>query len=209
EDRFYAILPHSKYKDKINQVAHWNITTLLSVKLKLFEIMDTKDKLTLLFSNGERDNYASNSLPTFAAPKIKCLFDLSDELSHRSVNFDLNNKSTISIHHRAHESQLDYYLQLTPKKYSVSSKPHYKDTLGYTLLQQEILCSHFQLDEHSLEIDIVRIDLNESSGNCYSIYLTGSFLENIWMLPLSDTSILDCTWNDYHNDDTVTVFNIY
>ncbi|ORZ07335.1 hypothetical protein BCR42DRAFT_442680 [Absidia repens] len=184
EDRFYAILPLSKYKDKINQVTHWNITTLLSVKLKLFEIMDTNDKLCLLFLIGTQFSYGISSIPTFATQKIRHLFDFSDELSDRSVNFDLGNKSTISIHHRAHESHLDYYLQLTPKKYSVLRKPHSEESLALTILQQEILCSHFQLDEHSLEIEVVRIDLTASG-------------------------LLDCAWDDYDNVDTVTVFNIY
>ncbi|CAO3601313.1 unnamed protein product [Absidia cylindrospora] len=52
EDRFYAILPQSKYKDQVSQVDQWNITTLISVKLKLFEIMDAEDKWILLFLCG-------------------------------------------------------------------------------------------------------------------------------------------------------------
>ncbi|CAO3600987.1 unnamed protein product [Absidia cylindrospora] len=71
EDRFYAILPLSKYKDKLNQVAHWEINHMMSVKLKLFEIMDTKDKWILLFLSGR--TLGSNTfqvLPTFCSSTI-------------------------------------------------------------------------------------------------------------------------------------------
>ncbi|ORZ07325.1 hypothetical protein BCR42DRAFT_426068 [Absidia repens] len=183
---------------------------MLSVKLKLFEIMDTKDKLVLLFLVGELDHsrdtsaaYFLRPLPTFATPTLVYF----PSVDHYGLdNFDWSNKFTISMHLRVHDSQLDYYLQLTPKKYRVLSKPHSEETLALTILQKEILCSHFQLNEHSLEIDVIQIP--PSTFDREGLYLTGSFLENIWLLRHSCMPD-DNVWDHYGNDDTVTVFNIY
>ncbi|CAO3652110.1 unnamed protein product [Cunninghamella blakesleeana] len=44
EDRFYAILPsRKKYKHLINSIPDWEITDMLSVKLKLYEILNDND----------------------------------------------------------------------------------------------------------------------------------------------------------------------
>ncbi|CAO3649886.1 unnamed protein product [Cunninghamella blakesleeana] len=71
EDRFHAILPSwEKYKHLIqdkNTISDWNITDFLSVKLKLFEIMDDTDlwnKARLLYYSSVFNG--KPILPTFA-----------------------------------------------------------------------------------------------------------------------------------------------
>ncbi|CAO3588717.1 unnamed protein product [Absidia cylindrospora] len=222
EDRFYAILPQTKYKNNVNQVGHWNINNMASVKLKLFEIMDTKDKLALLFLVGK--NYDSEStaqiLPTFATPKIDQYFG---DLFHGGypLNFDLLNNATITIMPRAAAAATAHqrydYLQLTPLKgYSVASKPYRnEDLIRYEKLQKKVLSHHFQLHD----IDFVQLtpyDKNALSHDekyrCSTseIYLVGSFLENIWILTFQNYFFdKSYSWDYYDNEDTRTVFNIY
>ncbi|ORZ11608.1 hypothetical protein BCR42DRAFT_421413 [Absidia repens] len=216
EDRFYAILPHSKYDDKINQVADWKINTMTSVKLKLFEIMNAEDKLKLLFSVGQSINVMSQLIPTFATPTVHVsdAFLFSGEVDLPN----LFNKSAISIHHRAHESQLYHCLQLTPKGYRVQSKPYNEELLQYANTRKEILCSHLQLDEDSLEIDFVKLSFFDRPPSYYQsgygyldvdIYLTGSFLKNKWILDSRDMPKRLDKWDYYDNNNTATVFDIY
>ncbi|ORZ07339.1 hypothetical protein BCR42DRAFT_426082 [Absidia repens] len=215
EDRFYAILPQSKYKDKINQVGEWKIDTMTSVRLQLFKFMDTKDKLVLLFMIGYTYYYGSKSIfPTFATSTIE-YFSVDFEKSY-PPNFDLSNQSTITIHHRVHDdSQMYYYLQLTPKKYYVARKIDHKSSGRSANIQKEIICNHFQLNEHNLEIDTVRIpfyDVNDEShlAGPYNIYLFGSFSENIWIYSFyNHLDFPSMLWDYYDNDDLFTVFNIY
>ncbi|CAO3630823.1 unnamed protein product [Cunninghamella blakesleeana] len=69
QDRFTAILPSwKKYSHFIkdeNTISNWNITSMMSVRLKLYEIMDLWDKAYLL---GTCSNNYSNPIliPTFA-----------------------------------------------------------------------------------------------------------------------------------------------
>ncbi|ORY97069.1 hypothetical protein BCR42DRAFT_430490 [Absidia repens] len=97
EDRFHSILPLTEYKSKITEVRHWNITSLLSVKLKLYEIMNTKDKLVLLFWSGHAIH--GSVLPTFATSTLSLdlgIGMLRDEMPSSS-QFDLNCPSTIML----------------------------------------------------------------------------------------------------------------
>ncbi|ORZ04763.1 hypothetical protein BCR42DRAFT_184981 [Absidia repens] len=225
EDRFYAILPLTKYKDKLNQVGNWDISTMLSVKLKLFEIMDTNDKLILLFAAARSySSYSSHQiLPTFATSTISN-FNVDIDRGY-PLNFDLLNTSTITLHHPAHHSQLYYYLQLIPKGYSVLSSPYDVKLLRYANRQSKLLCGRFKLDDLG-GINFVRLNLfdknaqkdkDEENGDRCVMYLTGSFLENIWMLDFqhnlgSASNLWDedyYSWDYCDNHDTHTIFNIY
>ncbi|ORZ06409.1 hypothetical protein BCR42DRAFT_456391 [Absidia repens] len=136
EDRFYSILPLSEYKSKLlskNEVHRWNINTMMSVKLKLFEIMNTRDKLNLLFISG--NNSASNKgtvLPTFSSSTIssstRSNHPYLDQVKY-PCNFDLYNDATITLHQQQpsttgtddtetkHDDADLYYLNLRPKEY--------------------------------------------------------------------------------------------
>ncbi|ORZ11445.1 hypothetical protein BCR42DRAFT_421145 [Absidia repens] len=137
---------------------------------------------------------------------MDCNFDNGHQL-----NFDLLNKSTITIHHHAHDSHLYHYLQLTPKRYYILREPHHEDILRYTNMQKETLCRHFQFDDQSLKISVVRLNLFKSfSLSSNYIYLTGSFSKNKWILGFTPSfQFIDNLWLNDDNDDTATVFNIY
>ncbi|CAO3601312.1 unnamed protein product [Absidia cylindrospora] len=214
EDRFYAILPQSKYKDKVNQVDQWNITTLMSVKLKLFEIMDTKDKWTLLFLSG--NNYATNTyqvLPTFCASNIYWQA-LEISVEGYPYNYDMNNESSAITLHRTNHLHLNY-LRLTPKEYYIDTKPFDEDMAPKA---KKTLYNHLQVDKDSL-LDIVillpyvrkpqpKVDL-ELELKLSGVVLIGSFVENKWTFcdakyPFS----LECV-DRHYNDDHSTVFDIY
>ncbi|ORZ07389.1 hypothetical protein BCR42DRAFT_426173 [Absidia repens] len=228
EDRFYAILPQTKYKDKTNQVPDWNINNMTSIKLKLFEILDTKDKLTLLFLAGfnrssSRFELTADVLPTFATSSVSksaCNYFAADY----PLNFDLDNKSTITLHPHARDSHLSYFLQLTPKTYSVadlstnhpdyidSSRGDYLDELADAMIEKTR--NYLQL---STPVCIVCISYFDTSTSTYwesyrtlmkgALYLAGSFRENKWTLikpyALSDEDLFD------RGNKNGTVFNIY
>ncbi|ORZ07372.1 hypothetical protein BCR42DRAFT_426124 [Absidia repens] len=196
---------------------------MLSVKLKLFEIMDTKDKLNLLFLTGLTyiSTNAPGILPTFATSTMDMYEDGDlDDIDH-PLNFDLLSNSAITFHHCVHYSQRYHYLQLTPKTYSVLSKPYDGDVFRRTnpRIQIDILCSHFRLDEHSSDFDVVRIGYTRENGlspkerqdsSRIALCLAGSFLENKWILGFEDYCFEESlSWDDYNNDNAITVFNIY
>ncbi|ORY97071.1 hypothetical protein BCR42DRAFT_444754 [Absidia repens] len=150
EDRFHSILPLTEYNDKITEVRHWNITSLLSVKLKLYEIMNTKDKLLLLFWSGDYKSIHGCVLPTFATSTLSLEFDiepLQDEITEYS-QFDLNYPSAITLHQtnniKADDEDGDedgeeeedddddlnrYYLRLKLREYYVADSQYYTDNM--------------------------------------------------------------------------------
>ncbi|ORZ07406.1 hypothetical protein BCR42DRAFT_426208 [Absidia repens] len=129
EDRFYAVLPQSEYKNALltskHQVGQWNISTMASVKLKLYEIMNTRDKLNLLFWSC---NYNSSNvgliLPTFATSTL-ALDASTDYFTTDPYNFDMDNPSTIMLHQTSTDGKkktsevgsFQYYIHLKPLEY--------------------------------------------------------------------------------------------
>ncbi|ORZ07365.1 hypothetical protein BCR42DRAFT_397282 [Absidia repens] len=220
KDRFYAILPQSKYKDKLHQVDSWEINTMMSVKLKLFEIMDTKDKWTLFFLSGHR--HSSNSyevVPTFVASNIywEKIYKFVDD---QPCNFDISDESCAIQLCRTKNSSM-YYIQLTPKEYYVQKqKLHNSEYLSDAYQHKKMLYNHLQLDKHSL-LDIVflpQYDIKSIASDIrerYTIYngvaLIGSFIENKWTLcdVYWNSSIYEYECSHYYNKDNTTHFNIY
>ncbi|CAO3599009.1 unnamed protein product [Absidia cylindrospora] len=226
EDRFYAVLPLSKYKDQVDQVSAWKISTMVSIKLKLYEIMDTNDKLVLLFSCGI---FASRNicegLPTFATSFVT---GLSIDVLEYSRTFDLNNEFTITLQNDAHASH-PHYLRLSPTEYYVKRKPYSEDDISKLRQHKKILRNILQLDAHNFSVDIVCIDyfpkkIKESSGfkglkeksTTFDdkIALIGSFVENKWILGNRIVLLGSLDYNhseyDHHeNSDSDTAFNIY
>ncbi|CAO3601298.1 unnamed protein product [Absidia cylindrospora] len=209
EDRFYAILPQSKYKHQVIQVADWNIHTLFSVKLKLFEIMDTNDKWHLLFLSGNK--HASNTfevLPTFCASTLFWR-DVDTYITEYPCN---TSSAPITLHHTGHL----HYLQLTPLEYYVK---YNENDLSESPRHQNALYNHLQLDKHSV-INIVYLtqydlnalppDMRDDYLNRNNIALIGSFEENKWVLYYPGWYFEPSKFNHIINgDDSGTVFNIY
>ncbi|ORZ06457.1 hypothetical protein BCR42DRAFT_456428 [Absidia repens] len=213
EDRFYAILPNSKYQAKANQVADWKISNLMSVKLKLFEIMDTRDKWIFLFLSGYVGSSSTYEvLPTFCSSNIYWGL-IKTHINDYQCNFDINNEtSAITLHH-SNDLHL-HYLQLTPKHYYVSNV---KPGGVYASRIKNQLCRQLQLDDHSL-IEIVCLPENDENFNSYDgstelyyswIELIGSFEENKWILRKPDINYKPSELNRHVNADNRTFFNLY
>ncbi|ORY99641.1 hypothetical protein BCR42DRAFT_457481 [Absidia repens] len=140
EDRFYSILPLSKYADKITEVSRWGIHSMLSVKLKLYDIMNIEDKLILLLWSSNKDAIIHGILPTFATSTLPLDFN-GRQLLHLAYkgyfNFDLYNPFSIMLHHhyqQTHDQRKGdedddgdgdstryYYLRIKPKEYYVQT----------------------------------------------------------------------------------------
>ncbi|ORZ07445.1 hypothetical protein BCR42DRAFT_472306 [Absidia repens] len=211
EDRFYAILPQSKYEDKITQVDQWNINSLSSVKLKLFEFMDTKDKLNLLFMSG--NNTAINkgmALPTFATSTLSSTAQsdyLTLENDNMAVardefryNFNLDNKSTIMLHQPAGHQKKNgsplCYLNLKPiQSFALKNTENW---FFFTKTHHLASLKSLQIDHTDISaVDVVCIPLycDKIIGRRrrpqyslpgyyakYCIFLIGSFKKNQWIL---------------------------
>ncbi|ORZ06447.1 hypothetical protein BCR42DRAFT_427160 [Absidia repens] len=216
EDRLYAILPLSKYKNKLNQVADWKISSTVSVKLKLFEIMDTRDKWTLLFSSGQwHSSHNFEVLPTFCVSSI--YWDQIERfVTEHPCNFDINHvSSAITLHHHTNElQQRMYYLQLMPKEYYVKKAFNNEDNF---YISKNTLYNRLQVNKHSI-IVIVRVPQYDFNGIApdnvdknlkgNTITLLGCFVENKWTLCSSPQNDFD-QWDHHYDDENGTFFNIY
>ncbi|ORZ06449.1 hypothetical protein BCR42DRAFT_427163 [Absidia repens] len=223
EDRFYAILPQSKYKSKFNQVGHWKIDNMVSVKLKLFEIMDTNDKWNLLFMSGhEHSTNTYQVLPTFCASNIdwKIASAFGDtypgNFSVHNNNSDNGSSSAITLQYNSNLRL--YYLQLSPREYYMRKTTFCGNDLSDAPLQKAPLQNYLQIGKHStihvvrfykydlrgMTLSIERYQLNQNS-----IVLIGSFAENKWILCNYRLKDDDSKWDYRYNDYSGILFNIY
>ncbi|ORZ02118.1 hypothetical protein BCR42DRAFT_497159 [Absidia repens] len=100
EDRFYSVLPLSEYANKLTEVSDWDIYNMVLIKLKLYDIMTVKDKLTLLFWSAHEDTIGNDILPTFATSTLSLAFQpgrLIRLLSNYAYNIPLCKR--LGIHH--------------------------------------------------------------------------------------------------------------
>ncbi|CAO3588608.1 unnamed protein product [Absidia cylindrospora] len=201
EDRFYSILPLSEYKSNMRENMDWDIHTTVAVKLKLYEIMSTKDKLILLFWSGHFGALNKGTLlPTFATSTLPLGFQ-NGELTHcpqAHWNFDLTNPSALLYQTKSSSS-----LQLKPLQYFVYDH----DALDAIGLRPSII--------HTTKMDLVCIpalthDAMTSTFHQYYIILVGRFVENQWTLDQSDPGVpyTDPHWMPRDNTKSA-VFNIY
>ncbi|ORZ06470.1 hypothetical protein BCR42DRAFT_427188 [Absidia repens] len=220
EDRFYSILPVSEYKDKLvskNEVHQWNISTLVSVKLKLFEWMNTKDKLNLLFWAG--DTGSSNigtTLPTFATSTLSLTFPgdclLTDD------RFDVSDKSIVTLHQTTNNKKMDepmFYLHLETNGYSTMDDPELWFAFnGDFEIKRRLFERRFGIDDPIDSLDVVCITtgytrvVDNGSG---VIFLIGSIAKNIWILDgrRSVGFSYSSGWSDHKNENGCTGFDIY
>ncbi|CAO3588629.1 unnamed protein product [Absidia cylindrospora] len=197
EDRFYSILPLSEYADKITAVSHWDIHSMLSVKLKLYEIMNTKDKLILLFWSSNKDAIINGVLPTFATSTLPLDFNLSTYIDDHKLNFDLRDPSSIKLLLDQQTNNKDdeddnanqYYLRLKPKEYYVITDNRFSDLLTEQVRVLERLDVH-----HASSLDIVSIPAfqwdalpsvppeNIDIYDSFFFILVGCFAQNKWTI---------------------------
>ncbi|ORZ04117.1 hypothetical protein BCR42DRAFT_497124 [Absidia repens] len=239
EDRFYSILPLSEHADQKTEVSHWNIQSMVSVKLKLYEIMNIKNKLALLFWSTHENAIKNDVLPTFATSTLPAEFQLGiflNIISHYPCNFDLNNPSTITFHHHKQQTnnnrQQDddddchrYFLRLIPEKYHVMHHHNLPEAAIYLLRDSIPICKRLGIYHAFTEtLDIVAIPAFPTSGfhsTCDEFYhlqsfilLVRSFVENKWMIPCKhyayDTSDYDEVYlDDSEGESSADFFDIY
>ncbi|ORZ15384.1 hypothetical protein BCR42DRAFT_416967 [Absidia repens] len=187
EDRFYAALPlFDHYKDKImrsqtsvNSRCWDNMTTMLDVKLTLFEWMNISDKLNLLFLTGNVTAPTNLMiLPTFATTTLSWVSNAprhylhlphikgeDDEGDRVLFNFDLTDPSTIMLRttttacHSNNNNNIPtsrlHFLHLKPREYYVNVEPTHTNTLQNNT--KKTLCKQLQLDPFVDPIAVVRI----------------------------------------------------
>ncbi|CAO3588650.1 unnamed protein product [Absidia cylindrospora] len=210
EDRFYSILPLSEYQDKITEVPHWNIGSMVSVKLKLYEIMNINHKFALLFWSTPYNAVANGILPTFLTSTLPLEVDIGHLLHGVDIftcNFDLENPSSIMLHHPQHVNNNNnndddggdhddhgsnrYFLRLKPKKYSVINRDHSMDIPNEMMTKSIPIFRRLGIHHASTKtLDIISIPafiINRkyypySDYEKYFLFLVGCFVKNKWMI---------------------------
>ncbi|CAO3593552.1 unnamed protein product [Absidia cylindrospora] len=235
EDRFYAVFPlFDAYKHKLQLVMEdRHIDTMVSVKLTLFDVMTTNDKLTLLFLTADVYCLPENRLlPTFATVAIQAKRSLEQ---HRALdddmapcNFDVTDQSTILLQktNLIKDDKPLFYLHVKPIGYYATTEPTCVDTYRTKVLQHPLLRKLFSME--TLVVDLVWIPIfgkhamdkvvRDEDGSYLSdlMLLVGSFVENKWVLAMvnrSDVAALkafadDAHWT-YHEDKHRVGFHIY
>ncbi|ORZ11606.1 hypothetical protein BCR42DRAFT_494098 [Absidia repens] len=239
EDRFYAILPLSQdYKHLIGSKHledSWKMNTLLAVKLKLYEWMNVKDKLNLLFFSGRWGTEQKGTiLPTFATSTIAWYRSEKPEATVGGLepsNFELSDPSTITLKQSATTNQL--FLHLKPKSYYVWS--HAKEKIINELHEQnKRIYGHLKCFHQALILDIISIPtwytttmeahqqdkISMTFLDAGYIHLVGSLESNVWVLgsfPFFDNNELYVLkkklkhdyWTHHNGDDYPSGFHIY
>ncbi|CAO3593560.1 unnamed protein product [Absidia cylindrospora] len=197
EDRFYALLPLSKYRHTLvtkDVVASWHIDTMVSVQLKLFELLDTKDALVLLFlltyAASPNNNNNHMILPTFATLTIDWLdvfwYPFTHELDSSAINFDFDDPSTVQFFDAS--TSMRCHLNVRPIEYYVCNVP-----ATLSRLEKKTLGKLATLVNNNEPMDMVCIP---SSGKAYMttavcgmtgsgphyLFLLGSFAKNKWVV---------------------------
>ncbi|CAO3588643.1 unnamed protein product [Absidia cylindrospora] len=239
EDRFYSILPFSPYQDRKREMAHWKINTMPSVKLKLYEIMHTKDKLKLLFLSGDEKAMCSSVLPTFATSTLASTSDLAHLINGFNIsfsNFDTRDPSTIMLYHHEQptkdeddeddDDSHNYYLRLKPKEYIVAKHDELTDRRIHRITRNRPLLKRLGLHD-ALTFDLVSIPMTvpndtHSSDSEWSpsrsyrhefLTLIGCFVRNKWILSTDSILIPEEGHHVICDDDDdkppVTFFDIY
>ncbi|ORZ04096.1 hypothetical protein BCR42DRAFT_497111 [Absidia repens] len=211
EDRFYSVLPLSEYHEKKKEVSNWNVGSLLSVKLKLYEIMNSKDKLFLLFWSTNIEAIHNNVLPTFASSTLPTDFEtehLLQLLTDPMSNFDVDDPCTLQLLHddkhadqnnnsddnddddEDHQEPYDY-LRLKPKEYYAVDYLEYDyqaELLTKCIPRSQRIGIH---DATPQTLDVVAIPAIQWEsgvspfiyrGRKHFLYLVGSFATNKWTM---------------------------
>ncbi|CAO3601095.1 unnamed protein product [Absidia cylindrospora] len=193
KNRFKAILPLTEYKHLQEKVDDWQITDLISVKLKLFEFMHTKDKLDLLYLTSPEmcQNFAR--LPTFTSspPSLSAFQCIAQEEDDDDLsNFDLTTTSVIQL---AQPSQDDvlvtelYQLKLSPKEYyTCTSTAQHKDIVNeYTSIYHHVLPDDANdivcIPRYTRSAMTAYFEQHGHVPHWMQLFLLGSFVKNQWI----------------------------
>ncbi|ORZ08201.1 hypothetical protein BCR42DRAFT_495648 [Absidia repens] len=228
EDRFYAMLPLSKYKDLIYISFEWCIDNLLSVKLRLFEFMDTQDKLDLLFLSCKPSSKIM-VLPTFATSRIKWPsrhYRSAMETDIFPCNFDLTDRSAIMLTESKllsidGNSSTYHVLKLKPCEYYICDEPIFarrileKNSKLRNRLEINDAKDHFDMvcipSSIDLDIDFYRHG-QADDFRFRQVFLVGCFAKNKWIMtaPLvfGSTDALP-SWACHYTNDDDAPFDIY
>ncbi|ORZ07179.1 hypothetical protein BCR42DRAFT_456157 [Absidia repens] len=225
KNRFKAILPLSDYKHLQANVDDWHITSLTSVKLKLFEFMHTKDKLDLLYLSKPSPCQSFAMLPTFAtlfycsssSPRMP---QQQQQQQQQSLNFDVAASHDVIQYLPPSNDGADvrHQLKLHPKAYyTCASTAAYQETINeYKTIYQGVVCDDAQQQQHSI-VCIPRytrawmkanFDLHDPMPYGMQLFLLGDFISNRWICiePLTKRSVAqDPDWIHHHTEDELTV----
>ncbi|ORZ06435.1 hypothetical protein BCR42DRAFT_427141 [Absidia repens] len=233
EDRFYSTLPLSEYQERKSEVSHWKISSMISVKLKLYEIMNIKDKMILLFWSINKHALTNGVLPTFATSTLPLDFQmrrLADDIDRGSCNFDLDDQAAILLQQTNNNNKDDddddddddggsnlYYLRLKPKGYFMVW------TSGRKFPQPHMnahTCKRLGINtETVIKLDVVYIPAFDDTildTGTTTVVLVGSFDRNKWVITEQYNDYLN-SFDNYHrctHSSTVSInqlpfFNVY
>ncbi|ORZ05652.1 hypothetical protein BCR42DRAFT_473986 [Absidia repens] len=236
EDRFYSILPLSEYRHQLisatdqkkKSIDQWHITTIVTVKVKLFEFMKALDQLTLLFLSFQQYTLI---LPSFATADVAWA-RLTEFQQYDHTNFDFSKPDQIvalsqrQLNNGSNGDKADV-LSLQPKMYY---RLHYNDESIQLITgvapedkQQQQLWHRLGLDTvHDRSWDMVCIpnDYGPAAINdpaledMTKLLLLGNAEKNKWILYTTYSvnywwQYNPSAWKTYDNQSTGTVFAIY
>ncbi|CAO3651984.1 unnamed protein product [Cunninghamella blakesleeana] len=200
EDRFNAILSswgkyHHFIKNKYT-ISKWNITDMVSVRLKLYAIMDDDlwDKAALLYACSTHfDHYSIH--PTFAAGHrsffhLKLIEKSDNNITLVNERYTKTLLNHINNNNNTNAEEKDYVKKYIHDHYIRTNKPIYTENL--TRIQ--LIHQHYQPHQYHHYLSV--------KANGYFIYKLKD--KNAWMDEnvLSTLSLQDGNSND-ENDDCV------
>ncbi|CAO3593562.1 unnamed protein product [Absidia cylindrospora] len=199
EDRLHAILPLSEYKHKLTSQDQTGVDSLVSVKLQLYEWMNTKHKLELLFLSSRAD-YLGKITPTFATSRILWPDDADYPMVQViennpifALNFDVTGDPVITLsrhgRHQLNIKPLEYHVDLgwhnssSKVKQNMDAWATLCGWLGHDLLPNDtttpdVIC----IPSLTLQGMKHAAAAEQQRAVTHFIYLIGSLAENKWIL---------------------------
>ncbi|CAO3637399.1 unnamed protein product [Cunninghamella blakesleeana] len=133
EDRFNAILPlWDKYKHVIKDkdtISKWNITDIISVRVKLYEFMDDLWEKAALLRACSPTYLRNITFPTFASEYDKCYLTLTKKFNYNSdIYEEFEAELLYYLGRYRNENELIQIKQLI-NEYKINSKPIWHENL--------------------------------------------------------------------------------
>ncbi|CAO3601343.1 unnamed protein product [Absidia cylindrospora] len=179
-------LSHQTFLEKI-------LKSKVSVKLKLFEWMNTRDKLNLLFWSGATgSSNIGTILPTFATSTLSLTFP-GDYLQTNYLDETFNVYPWIIKLHRTNDTIKNgspiFYLHLETKRYySIDHLESWFDSIVEIEEKVTLFKRRLQFDDLNDRLDVICITVVDRDwvgtrdDNCGAIFLVGIFEKNKWIL---------------------------
>ncbi|CAO3633338.1 unnamed protein product [Cunninghamella echinulata] len=233
EDRFYAILPswskHSHLMKNKNFMSDWNITDIISVRLKLYEISDLYDKIRLINACSYSHPTDTPTFPTFASSfyphYVQCndLYqpehvhkDYSDTLLNYLLDKNDNqeyNKKYAMIKSKMPKLHMDNIIDIQLNSITLLIKANiYFIRKKKIIYNQEFLSTYSLENSCSLKYIFIPFFIHSIStyqhivpDNASGIFLLGNININRWILCRS----YDYTLCDYTSQSDNYIFRLY